>query len=311
MFDKTWVEISSQALGSNIKSLRSVLKPDVDFCAVVKANAYGHDTETMVRLLQTEGITHFGVDSLDEAIFVRRKAPDATVFILGYTTPKRSSEVVVNNLIQTVYDEDFLEALSKSASELQRKAKINLKIETGTQRQGINIKKLDGFLREIRRKERSIELMGISSHFASSEDPQKNDFTNLQLENFEKALFIAHDLGFDPKYQHIACSGAALNNKETHGTLVRFGISIYGLWPSNELQSKNRVSPNAIDLKPVMALKTKIAQIKDVPSGAPIGYGGTFRPSHPIRIAVLPIGYYDGVRRGLSNKGEVLIHGQF
>lgn len=311
MNEKTWVEISSQAFGSNIKTLKSILKRGVHFCAIVKSNAYGHDQDTIVRLASTEGIDHFGVDSVTEAIKLRKKLPNATIFILGYTPPERAGDIVVNNLIQTVYDEHFLEELSKAGSMLQKTAKVNLKVETGTQRQGIDIKKIDSFLREVRRKERSIELAGISSHFASSEDPNKDQFTEQQLRDFEKALFIAHDLGFDPEYQHIACSGAAITNKETHGTLTRFGISMYGLWGSNKLMRKNRTSKDAIDLKPVLSLKTKVAQIKDVPSGASIGYGCSFVTNHPIRIAVLPIGYYDGVRRGLSNKGEVLIHGQY
>lgn len=310
MQHKTWVEINAQALSSNVQSLKSLLKPDVTFCAVVKANAYGHDIETIVRLLSTENIDHFAVDSIDEALLIHKKNSEATIFILGSTPKERVEEIVRNDFIQVVYDEDFLKELAKVATKLQTKTRINLKIETGTQRQGIAHKKLDSFLREVRRNERSIELVSISSHFANAEDI-KSDFSNEQLKNFENALVDAHRLGFDPEYQHIACSASAINNPDTQGTMTRFGISLYGMWSSEDLKRKNLITPKAIELKPVLSLKTRIAQIKDVSSGAPIGYDCTYIPDHPIRIAILPIGYYDGYRRSLSGNGRVLINGQF
>lgn len=309
MKHKTWVEISSQALSSNVKALRSILKPDVTFCAVVKANAYGHDLETIVRLLGTEGIDHFAVDSVDEAILIRQKNPQARIFVLGYSPLERAEEIVRHDLIQVIYNPELLDELSKIATKLQTKAKINLKIETGTQRQGIAPKKFDGFLREIRRKERSVELVSLSSHLANAEDI-KSPFTKIQLNNFEESLLEAHRLGFDPEYQHLACSAAAIHNPDTQGTLVRFGIALYGLWPSEDLKRSNLVSPAAIELIPVLSFKTQIAQIKDIPAGTPIGYDGTFRPDRPIRIALLPVGYYDGYPRLLSNNSEVLINGQ-
>lgn len=307
---KTWVEINALSLHSNIASLQALLKSEVNFCAVVKANAYGHDTDTLVRLALIEGVDHFAVDSIDEAIVVRKRAPEATIFILGYTVAERVPEIVQNNFIQTVYDEEIITHIGKEATAQQKKAHINLKIETGTQRQGIDLKKIDSILREIRRFERFLNLAGISSHYATAEEVKTPEFLQKQTDVFCKALQIAKDLGFDPPYQHIACSAAAIAFPETQGTLARYGIALYGLWSSNELHRQNNLSSSAIELKPVLSWRTRIAQIKDVPSGVTIGYGRTYTSDRPIRIAVLPIGYYDGYRRVSSRKGHVLIKGQ-
>ena len=123
---KTWIEIDSQALSSNIKELRSVLKPGVEFCAVIKANAYGHDLETILNLALNEGVSHFAVDSIDEAILVRKRAPEATVFVLGYTVPERLRDVIIFRLVQTVYETGHLEQLAKEAAAQQSKAQVNI-----------------------------------------------------------------------------------------------------------------------------------------------------------------------------------------
>ncbi len=307
---KTWIEINATALKSNINSLRSLLKPGVTFCAVVKANAYGHETDTIVRLCTVEGINHFAVDSIDEALIARRRAPEATIFILGYTVEKRLSEVIANGFIQTVYNEEDVAKIGSLALSQQRKALINLKVETGTQRQGVTLKKIDPFLREIRRYERFLELTGISSHFADAEHTSAPNFTHEQTGVFEEALIICQDLGFEPKYQHIACSAAAVAYPETQGTMTRFGVTLYGLWSSEELRRTNNVSQRTIDLKPILAWRTTVAQVKDVAPGVSIGYGRTYVADRPIRIAVLPVGYYDGYRRISSRQGSVLIKGQ-
>ncbi|MFH1766999.1 MAG: alanine racemase [Patescibacteria group bacterium] len=307
---KTWVEINANSLKSNINSLRSLLQPGVTFCAVVKANAYGHEIDSIVRLCLIEGIGHFAVDSIDEAIEVRKRAPEATVFILGYTVRERIPEIIRNNFVQTVYNEEDITEIGQCAAAEQKKAFINLKIETGTQRQGIPLKKIDPFLREIRRYERFLELTGISSHFADAEHVNAPEFTHEQTRVFQEAVEIAQRLGFDPIFKHIACSAAAIAHEETQGTMVRFGITLYGLWSSEELRRVNNVSQRAIDLKPVLAWRTKVAQVKDVASGTSIGYGRTYVSDRPIRIAVLPVGYYDGYKRASSRQGQVLIKGQ-
>jgi alanine racemase len=310
MQHKTWVEISASALKKNSHALHSILNDGVTFCAVVKANAYGHDLDTIVRFLLLEHIDHFAVDSIDEAELVRKRAPNAEIFILGYTPPERIKDVISNQCIQTVYDLDTLSMIAKDALELQEKAKINIKIETGTRRQGIELSALEPFLRTIKQLERDLILVGISSHFADAENANDRSFTESQNTLFEQARDKATALGFAPKYIHISCSASGILTPETQHSMVRFGIAMYGLWSSDSLKSVNRVSNRAIDLSPVLSWKTRIAQIKDIPPRVPIGYSHGFISDRPMRIAILPIGYYDGFTRSNKGKGKVLIRGQ-
>lgn len=307
---KTWVEINAGAYKKNINALRSLLEPEAIFQAVVKANAYGHDLDTMVRLAQTEGVNTFGVDSIDEAVLVRKRAPHAEIYILGYTVPERYPEVVDQDFIQTIYRADHLELLAKEAIRQQQVVRINLKIETGTRRQGIEKHQLEPFYIILRQNERFIKLHGVSSHFADAEDPDHPEYTSVQHNYFCETLGAIHNAGFAPPVQHIACSAAAILYPETHFTMARFGIAQYGLWSSEQLRRKNRVGSRAIELTPILSWKTRIAQIKDVPAGSNIGYSHGFVTNRPRRIAVLPIGYYDGLSRRYATHGDVLIRGQ-
>lgn len=307
---KTWVEISASALSKNIQALRSLLEPEAVFQAVVKANAYGHDLDTIVRLAITEGVTHFGVDSIDEALLVRKRAPNAEIYILGYTVPERFPDVVKHDFVQTIYRLDSFQLLAQEAVRQQQVVRISLKIETGTRRQGADPKKLEPFFIELRRNERFVNLHAVSSHFADAEDPDHPEYTTRQHNTFCEALATIHNAGFRPEIQHIACSAAAILYPETQFTLSRFGIALYGLWSSEALRRKNRVSGRSIELTPVMSWKTRIAQIKDVPAGSSVGYSHGFVSNRPLRVAVLPVGYHDGLRRSYATKGEVLVRGQ-
>lgn len=307
---KTWVEINSGALKKNITALRSILEPEAVFQAVVKANAYGHDLDTVVRLAATDGVTHFGVDSIDEALLVRKRAPEAEIYILGYTIPERLSEVVENGFIQNVYRHDILTELAKEGLRQQRQARVNIKVETGTRRQGVDISQLEPYFIELRRNERFLSLQGVSSHFADAENAEHPEYTSSQHNRFCEILAAFHKAGFNPATPHIACSAAAILYPETHFAMARFGIAMYGLWSSEELRRKNRVGKRAIELSPVLSWKTRIAQIKDVPIGASVGYSHGFVTNRPMRIAILPVGYYDGLRRNWAEPGSVIIRGQ-
>lgn len=307
---KTWVEISANALTKNITALRSLLEPEAVFQAVVKANAYGHDAEVITRLATSDGVKVFGVDSIDEAILVQNRAPDADIYILGYTMPERFPEIVERNFIPTIYHREAIKMLGEEGLRQQRRVRINLKIETGTRRQGIDEKQLDAFAIELRQQERFVTLHGVSSHFADAEDAMHPEFTSQQQNLFCDALAKLHHARFSPPVQHIACSAAAILYPETQFTMARFGIAMYGLWSSESLQRKNRVSKRAIELTPVLAWKTRVAQVKDVPPHTSVGYSHGFMTTRPTRIAVLPVGYYDGLRRNYKRDGEVLIRGQ-
>jgi alanine racemase len=305
---KTWIEISRAAVEQNVAALRSFLLPGVEFCAVVKANAYGHGQQLMTSVLLDAGVTHFAVDSINEAALLRQQSPDAIIFILDYTVPERLRDVVEIGAIQTVYDEKTILELSKYGTS-ERPARVSLKIETGLHRQGVGPRGIVNLLDAVRRAEGRVVIVGAASHFASSEEPA-DPMNAYQLKNFTHALEAIRSAGFDPKYQHIACSAAAMTNAASQGTMVRYGIVLYGLWASKNHKRHVVLGRQNIELSPVLQWKTRIAQVKDVPPGGAVGYGGTHVANRPIRLAVLPVGYADGFDRALSNRGEVLIRGR-
>lgn len=305
---KTWVEISRAAVEQNVAALRSFLLPGVEFCAVVKANGYGHGQREMTSLLLGAGVTHFAVDSIDEAVMLRDQSTDATIFILDYTVPERLCDVVRIDAIQTVYDERTILELSKFGT-VERPARVSLKVETGLHRQGVGPRGIVNVLDAIKHSEDRVLLVSAASHLASSEEPA-DPMNEYQLKNFVHALEAIRAAGFNPQYQHIACSAAAMTNASAQGTMVRYGIVLYGVWASKNHKRHVVLGRQNIELSPVLQWKTRIAQVKDVPPGGTIGYGGTHVANRPIRLAILPVGYADGFDRALSNRGEVIIRGR-
>lgn len=305
---KTWIELSRAAVENNTAALRSFLNPESEFCAVIKANAYGHGQAQMTELLLGCDVTHFAVDSIDEAQMLHEQSPRSTIFILGYTVNERLRNVVEIGAIQTIYDEQSVLELSKWGTEDQP-ARLSLKIETGLHRQGIGPRGLASLLDAISSAGNRVKLESVGSHFASAEEPG-HPMNAFQIEHFEHAILAIEARGFSPKYRHIACSAAAMTIQQSQKTLSRFGVATYGLWSSKETKRHVVLGRQNIELQPVLQLKTRIAQVKDVPPGGAIGYSGTHIANRPIRLAVLPIGYADGIDRALTNKGEVLIRGR-
>ena len=306
---KTWVEVSASALANNLAALRAVLEPGVSFCAVVKANAYGHGLKEFVRLALKENVTVFAVDNIDEALAVRALAPAAEILILGYTLPDRLEDVVRSRSIQTVYDQDILVKLAEAGRANGTPALISLKLETGLHRQGLDRRELLAVLEAFGRVKEWIAIVGAGSHFASSEDLDHPVPTVQQTEYFQDCVDYLRTQGIEPTYLHIACSAAALVYPPTQGTLVRVGIALYGLWPSSSVRRTVILGRRRVDLQPVLSWKTVVAQVKALNPGDGVGYGAAYVANRPMRIAVLPVGYYDGYDRGLSNRGEVIIHG--
>lgn len=306
---KTWVEVSASALATNIATLRSVLEPGVSFCAVVKANAYGHGLKEVVRIALKEGVTLFAVDSIDEAMTVRSLAPAVDIFILGYTVRERLDDVVRSRCIQTIYDSETLLALSEAGRAAGTKALLNLKIETGLHRQGMDRREMIAVLDQLKKVKEWVTVIGIGSHFASAEDMDRPEPTVRQTEYFQEVGDYLRTQGVEAQYTHIACSAAGMVYPPTHATMVRFGIACYGLWPSPSVRRTVILGRRRVDLQPVLSWKTTVAQMKSLSPGDAVGYGATYVANRPMRIAVLPVGYYDGYDRGLSGRGETIIHG--
>lgn len=307
--NKTWIEISKDNLYSNINSIRKILKENCKLICVVKANAYGHDLGQVSKLVKDK-TDLFVVDSLNEALVIRKQSIQKPVIILGYTPESNLKVAIENNISFVIYSHSILEKIIKL--NCKNKAKVQIKIETGTNRQGLTIKDAIKLAKSIQKNKEKIILEGIYTHFADIEDTLKPTFAMLQLKRFKHAKKV-----FDKKigklsYYHCAASAGTILYPKTHFNAIRLGIALYGLWPSKEVQiNESHINKNRINLKPVLSWKSIVAQIKYIKKGESVSYGRTWFADKDSKIAIIPVGYYDGIDRKLSNSGKVLIRGQF
>ena len=304
----TWIEIDTKAARHNIDAFRGILPPGTALMVVVKANAYGHGLEVYAPIA-AEGADWLGVNALDEALTIRALGIQKPVAILGYTDPAQLDIVVANDFRQVVYRADIAAVLSKAAQNRNTSARIHLKLETGTNRQGIPLGELAELVRLIRGMPGLI-IEGAYTHFANIEDTLDPSFAERQLDKFREALKILEQEGVRLTQIHAAATAGTLLYPETGFSMIRLGIGAYGLWPSRETQLAARERGRRITLIPAMTWKTRVAQIKTVEAGEHVSYGLTYQARHRMQVAVLPVGYYDGYDRKLSNCGRVLIRGR-
>lgn len=305
---RTWVEINSRALTNNIEALRSLLSPEARFCAVVKANAYGHGLKEVVGIARNVQVDMFAVDSIDDALLLRESHPSALLLVLGYTMFDRYKDALRQNIHLTLYDKEGIEHAQRVGSELARPFPIHLKIETGTNRQGVMEQDQEDIIRLLLRSP-MVKIEGISTHFANIEDSSNPEYATTQFLRFQETINRFISSGIEPTWKHCACSAAIILYPQTHLNFVRAGISMYGIWSSELVQDAVRSQGFSCDLQPVLSWKSRIAQVKFLPMGAPIGYGLSEVMKRSGRLAVVPVGYWDGYDRRLSGKGEVLIQG--
>lgn len=305
---RTWIEIDQKALAHNIAELRKLLAPGAEFAAVLKGNAYGHGLSLMGQLCAREGVRVYAVDSIDEALELRLRHEEAMILVMGAIMPSRLREAVEACLDITVYDKDILRELDGIGSSLQRPASIHLKIDTGMSRQGILPDEIGDYLNLLDLCP-NLLLSGVSTHLAVSGHASDVEYAMTQCQRFEEILGRIYDAGHKPRWIHCAKSSATILYPDTHGTLVRPGIALYGIWPSAEVENIARNTGIRCSLLPVLTWKTRIVQVKSLPAGTPVGYDLTEILPKNSRIAVLPIGYYDGYDRGLSSRGYVLVGG--
>jgi len=304
---RTWVEVSRSALVHNARELKRSGN-GVRLMAIVKSNAYGHGIKEVVRSVDAE-VDWFGVDSLPEAETVRGAGSKKPVLILGYTPKQALARVVRQGFSQVVYDRETVAVLSGHASP-RRPAKVHVKIETGTSRQGICPEDLASFIRFIA-KQPNVRFEGMSTHYANIEDTNDPTHAMRQLKRFREAVKIASEAGGKkPELLHTACSAAILTYPETHFDIVRAGISLYGLWSSGVTRRAVLDAGKSVRLEPALTWKSVIAQVKKIRKGTPVSYGLTERVTRDAVVAVVPVGYWDGFDRGLSSVGNVLVRGK-
>ena len=304
------VEIAKRALVGNIGEFRRLIGPRRKFLAVVKANAYGHGLLEVAGIAVAAGVDWLGVNSVEEGTALRRAGIEAPVLVLGYAPFDSLEEAVAGDLRLTVYNRETIVRLAVLAVRLHRTVRLHIKVETGTWRQGVDPKDLAAFVRDIRSRP-GLAVEGLSSHFANIEDTTKHDYPRRQLAVYRSAIRDLEAGGPRIPLRHMSCTASTILFPEPGFNLARVGIGLYGLWPSKETYLScllERKEP--LSLEPVLSWKAGIAQIKKVPAGADIGYGCTYRTTRPTRLAVVPVGYYDGYDRGLSNAAHVLVRGR-
>jgi len=301
--NRAWAEINLDSIAHNVKEIRRIASSKAEILGVVKADGYGHGVMEVARTLLNNGVTRLAVSMLDEAIQLRKNGISVPILILSYTDPIRSEEIVENDVTQAVFSHDLAKALSVAAVKLGKHVKIHIKIDTGMTRVGFmpgysavknvaEISKLPGVIIE-----------GLFTHFASADEREK-EYTYMQFERFMSVCSELGRIGVHIPIRHVANSAAVIEFPEMHLDMVRPGIILYGMYPSDE------VDKSKIDLRPAMTLKANIVLVKDVEENTSISYGRIFTTKRISKVATIPIGYADGYSRMLSNKGKVLVNGE-
>ena len=306
MSSLVWVELDAGAPDHNIREIRRSHGFSGIHCAVLKSNAYGHGVREM-RTLVGEA-QWLAVNSVDEGLELRGLGENRPVLLLGHVDLARLSEAREAGLRLIVYNRETLAAIESLPTSAQQ-LRVHLHLETGTWRQGVLPEDACGFAGRILNMS-GVFLEGISTHYANIEDTLEHNYARMQLDTFERVCRDLSSVGIDPPVRHTACTAAAILFPSTHFSMLRTGIGVYGLWPSRETRLSAETAGLPIPgLKPVMTWKTRVVQVKDVPRGCFIGYGGTYRTTRPTVMAVLPVGYADGYRRAAGNVGWVLVRG--
>lgn len=302
----SWVEIDTQALVHNTKACKSLLSPTTKLCAVVKANAYGHGMAPCAKIFLDAGADWLAVHSIEEAQVLRDAEITAPIYIIGYVALADIPRIPKLDCRMIVYNKETLDTLGK----LDTDVRVHIKVETGTHRQGVLISELPDFIDHLLQY-KNIIIEGVSTHFANIEDTDHSEYYEEQLGEFNTAVRILENKGITNLMKHCSAAGAALLFPESHFDMVRFGVTLYGMWPSEKLKISFYEKYPDIDfqLQPAFTWKARIAQIKKIPAGKFVGYGCTYQTDKPTTMAVVPIGYSDGYVRSLSGKSHVLVHG--
>jgi len=300
----TWAEISLDNLIHNFSVTKAAMAEGVAIMPTVKADAYGHGAIECARALETAGAEWFGVALPEEGFMLRDAGIKAPILSLGGFWDGQEKSIITHRITPAIFRLDVLDRLDRTAGAASLVVDYHLKVDTGMGRLGVPHADLSRFLDNVARF-KNIRLDGVMTHLASADCRDKNEFTARQMSLFETAVEAVRSRGHRPQWIHEANSAGAHAYPGSRGNLVRLGGVLYGLWRD---VTDRAIEP--LDWRPVMSVRTRIVLLKTVPAGAPLGYGGTFVTSRETRVATLPIGYGDGLRRALSNRGQVIVREQ-
>ena len=302
---RTWIEIDSRAARTNYDTFRKIIGGKVKLWVVVKSNAYGHGLFAFSGLMEKFGIDGFCVDSVVEGIALREAGIKKSILVLGSTLPGRYSEAKKNNITITISNFESLATFALA----KQKPDFHLKIDTGMHRQGFYPEDIPKVIKIIKDKKSSIgdSLKGLYTHFASAKDINYPTYTDLQFAKLQKTKEFLASSGFSRLIVHASATGGTLISPKYHCDAVRLGIGLYGLWPSKELEIQ---LGSIVKLKPILSWRAVVTEVKHLAPGDYVGYDLAERVPRAVTSAIVPVGYWHGLSRALSSKGEVIIGGK-
>lgn len=303
-YGRGFIEVNLSHILENARNMSKHIGTQSKIIAVIKTDGYGHGAVELAKVLQDQSFMYgFAVATEEEAMELIKAGITRPIMILGYTFPYAYDEMAEYGIEPAVFREDMLDEMGKAAFQKGKKMRVHVKVDTGMGRIGVTPdEKGLSYVKKVVNTE-GIELAGIFTHFARADETDKQSATD-QLTVFQKFIDAVRAEGIRDFLCHCSNSAAILEMPESHMDMVRAGIILYGLMPSDEVNMK------LVDLKPALSFYSSIVYIKEMEKGKPISYGGTYVTTEKMRVATIPIGYGDGYPRSLSNKGYVLIHGQ-
>jgi alanine racemase len=299
---RTWIEIDQSKIAKNYWTMRKLLSKNTALMGVVKSNAYGHGLVSFSQELVKNGIDALAVDSITEALRLRKEGIEVPILVLGYTLPENLSLVVQNKIEITLSSFSQLEEFENTA--IKSSVRVHIKIDTGMHRQGFLLDEVPRLVERLKART-FIKVVGVYTHFSNGKDPGDTASTHAQMKVFGQALKIFQENNFSNIIRHACASGSVLIYPEYHLDMVRVGAGFYGIWPSPKIKEEFH---QKISLESVLSWKTVIGEVKKIPPNEFIGYGFLEKTLKEMTIAVMPVGYWHGFPRSLSSRASVLVN---
>ncbi|MVX64783.1 alanine racemase [Clostridium chromiireducens] len=300
---RTYAEIDLGAVLDNINEIKKQIEKNTKVMAVIKADGYGHGAAVLGEFLKTE-VDYYGVATIEEALELRCEGIELPILILGYTSPSQYMDLVKNDITQTIYTLEMAKEISKAGEACGKQAKIHIALDTGMTRIGLDVDERGISVVEKISTLPNLLIEGLFTHFATADEKEKS-YSKLQMDRYDNFVKLLERREIHIPIKHM-CNSAGIVEFDHHRfDMVRAGIIIYGLYPSEE------VDKNAVKIKPALSWRTHVINVKYVDEGHGVSYGKTFITRSKTKIATLSVGYADGYPRALSSKGRVLIHGEY
>lgn len=305
---KTWIELSEKALLANQQGVAAILPTGAHVAPVVKANAYGHGLREVAGMLAGQGSEQFIVDDVGEAEVVRSVVPHGQICIVGFDDPEMRERVVAARVIPTVTSPEDIMGYATLAESMNLTQPINIEVETGFRRLGAPEENWRDLLSALKYAGRHLQLWGLSSHLYSADEKRDAAKVAEQAAIYGRAVNAFCDASFVPKFRHLGNSSVPVLHNGLSLDLVRVGLLLYGLWPSDDVRREGTLGRHHVTIAPILSLKSVIAQVQYIKPGESVGYGGSFVANKPMRIATVAAGYADGIDRRRTGQA-VLVRG--